>query len=225
MSNDPYELLGVPRTASAIEIHAAYRRLCAELRPDGIRGGEKTEARFREVDAAYEILSDARRRTEYDQSGVIPPPSEPRPPGSMRSVPPVEVPDVRHGERSPVVDHRGVGELAFFPLIAGGVFLYYGFNLLPGDNGVAAYDFAIDLFRWMARIVGVGLLVVAGLAFMKQPAARVLDLVISSLACLGCLIVGGIWIFYGDNDGLLILLLAAVNGWSAQAAWQQRTAA
>lgn len=221
MSNDPYAVLGVPRTASAIEIHAAYRRRSAELRPDGIRGGTESERRFHEVDAAYEILSDAKRRTAFDESGVIPPPSAPGSNASPRETPPNRV-ENPHATDSGTRRVNQVEDLAFFPLVAGGVFLYYGFKLLPGDNGVAAYDFAIDLFRWMARIVGVGLVMVAALAFMKQPAARILDIVISVIAFVGCIVVGGIWLAYGDNDGILILLLAAVNGWSAKAAWQTR---
>jgi len=67
---DPYEILGVRRDASAEEIKRAYRRLAKETHPDRNPGDASAERRFKEVQAAYEVLGDARRREEYDRFGA-----------------------------------------------------------------------------------------------------------------------------------------------------------
>jgi curved DNA-binding protein len=59
---DYYELLGVSKTASPDEIKKAYRRLAAKHHPD--RGGDT--AKFQEIQAAYDILSDSNKRAQYD---------------------------------------------------------------------------------------------------------------------------------------------------------------
>lgn len=67
---DYYEILGVPRTASAAEIKAAYRRLAREYHPDANVGGDDPAAeRFKEVARAYQVLSDPASRQRYDQFG------------------------------------------------------------------------------------------------------------------------------------------------------------
>jgi len=68
---DYYEILGVPRTASADEIKRAYRRLAMKYHPDRNDGDGKTDAeqKFKEAAEAYEILSDANKRHRYDQFG------------------------------------------------------------------------------------------------------------------------------------------------------------
>jgi len=65
---DPYELLGVPRTADEAEIKRAFRRLARELHPD-VSQAPDAEARFREVAAAYEVLSKRETRELYDRYG------------------------------------------------------------------------------------------------------------------------------------------------------------
>ncbi|MEW6059811.1 MAG: molecular chaperone DnaJ [Actinomycetota bacterium] len=65
---DLYEILGVSRTATQEEIKKAYRRLARELHPD-VSADPSTENRFKEVTAAYEILSDPGRRRQYDLYG------------------------------------------------------------------------------------------------------------------------------------------------------------
>ena len=59
---DHYKTLGVARSASAEDIKKAFRKLAMQYHPD--RGGD--EARFKEIQAAYEVLGDAQRRAEYD---------------------------------------------------------------------------------------------------------------------------------------------------------------
>ena len=65
MANDYYGVLGVSRDASADEIKRAYRRLARELHPD-VNDDPNTQERFKEVAAAYEVLSDPDKRQMFD---------------------------------------------------------------------------------------------------------------------------------------------------------------
>ncbi|MCC7275849.1 MAG: J domain-containing protein, partial [Alphaproteobacteria bacterium] len=67
--DDPYKVLGVPRTASAAEIKQAYRKLAKKLHPDMQPGGRAGD-RFKEVTAAYDLLSDADKRGRFDRGEI-----------------------------------------------------------------------------------------------------------------------------------------------------------
>ncbi|NLG36856.1 MAG: molecular chaperone DnaJ [Clostridiales bacterium] len=66
---DYYEVLGVDRSASDEDIKKAFRRLAKECHPDLHAGDKEAEARFKEVNEAYEVLSDPQHRSQYDQFG------------------------------------------------------------------------------------------------------------------------------------------------------------
>ncbi len=70
MGKDPYATLGVARTATAEEIRAAYRKLAKKLHPDLNPGDRSAEARFKEVSAAYDLLSDPEKRRRYDAGEI-----------------------------------------------------------------------------------------------------------------------------------------------------------
>ncbi|MEZ5561640.1 MAG: molecular chaperone DnaJ [Gammaproteobacteria bacterium] len=66
---DYYEVLGVGKDAAEADIKKAYRRLAMKLHPDRNAGDTKTEAEFKDVKEAYEVLSDQQKRATYDQFG------------------------------------------------------------------------------------------------------------------------------------------------------------
>lgn len=66
---DLYEILGVARTASADEIRSAYRKLARKYHPDINPGNQQAEDRFKEVAAAYDVLSNENKRKAYDEFG------------------------------------------------------------------------------------------------------------------------------------------------------------
>jgi curved DNA-binding protein len=66
---DYYKILGVERKASADEIRKAYRKLALQYHPDRNPGDKQAEDRFKELNEAYQVLSDAEKRARYDQLG------------------------------------------------------------------------------------------------------------------------------------------------------------
>jgi molecular chaperone DnaJ len=68
-NKDYYSILGINRSTSDKEIKQAYRRLARKYHPDVNPGDKSAEARFKEINEAYEVLSDPEKRKKYDQFG------------------------------------------------------------------------------------------------------------------------------------------------------------
>jgi molecular chaperone DnaJ len=79
---DYYELLGVPRKAPAKEIRAAYRKLARKYHPDLNPGDKSAEEKFKQIQEAYDVLSDTKKRQMYDQFGFNTPGPGAPPPGA-----------------------------------------------------------------------------------------------------------------------------------------------
>lgn len=69
-ARDPYEVLGVKKEASEDEIRAAYRKLAKKHHPDLNPGNKEAETRFKEIAAAYDLLSDKDKRARYDRGEI-----------------------------------------------------------------------------------------------------------------------------------------------------------
>ena len=64
---DPYDVLGVSRTASEDDIKKAYRKLAKSYHPDRNASDPKAKDKFAEINTAYEILRDAAKRAQFDR--------------------------------------------------------------------------------------------------------------------------------------------------------------
>ena len=70
MADDPYKTLGVKKDASQEDIQKAYRRRAKKLHPDLNPGDRQAEEQFKEVSAAYDLLSDPEKRTRFDRGEI-----------------------------------------------------------------------------------------------------------------------------------------------------------
>ncbi len=68
LEKDYYKALGVTKGASADEIKKSYRKLARKYHPDANKGDAASEERFKEISEAYNVLSDPKRRAEYDDA-------------------------------------------------------------------------------------------------------------------------------------------------------------
>jgi molecular chaperone DnaJ len=71
MDKDYYRILGLERKASPAEIKRAYRKLARKFHPDLNPGDKTAEAKFKEIQEAYSVLSDVKKRSQYDQFGFV----------------------------------------------------------------------------------------------------------------------------------------------------------
>jgi molecular chaperone DnaJ len=91
---DYYELLGVPRKAPVKDIRAAYRKLARKYHPDLNPGDKSAEEKFKQIQEAYEVLSDTKKRQMYDQFGFNVPGqggTPPQGPGGYGGVSPEDI--------------------------------------------------------------------------------------------------------------------------------------
>jgi curved DNA-binding protein len=77
MPRDYYEVLGVAKGASDADIKKAYRKLARQYHPDRNPGDKQAEARFKEVQGAYDVLGDEQKRAQYDRFGTTEPGANP----------------------------------------------------------------------------------------------------------------------------------------------------
>jgi curved DNA-binding protein len=73
MAREYYEILGVTKKATSDEIKKAYRKLARQFHPDRNPGDKTAESKFKEVQEAYDVLSDDTKRTQYDRFGKVGP--------------------------------------------------------------------------------------------------------------------------------------------------------
>lgn len=73
MPRDPYEVLGLSKSATAEEINKAYRKLSKKYHPDRNPGDKEADAHYKEVQAAHDILGDATKKAQFDQFGFAGP--------------------------------------------------------------------------------------------------------------------------------------------------------
>ena len=69
MAKDYYQILGVSKNATEQEVKKAYRRMALQYHPDKHKGDKEAEQKFKDINQAYEILSDKQKRSAYDQFG------------------------------------------------------------------------------------------------------------------------------------------------------------
>src|SRR5438067_1994325 len=67
---DYYKILGLQKNAGAEEIKKTYRKLAVKFHPDKNPGNKQAEEKFKEINEAYEVLSDAEKRKKYDEMGA-----------------------------------------------------------------------------------------------------------------------------------------------------------
>lgn len=105
----------------------------------------------------------------------------------------------------------------FMTIISACLFLYVGFFMSwgpPPEHPI--FDASVPVWIWGTRSIGIGLLAVAALAYLRVPFVIILDAVISIAAALICLAVGAIWLYFGyHQEGFLIFIFGLFNSRAA----------
>lgn len=128
MVKDYYYILGVSKTASTEEIKKAFRKLSLKFHPDKNEGDSFFEERFKEINEAYGILSDQKKRADYDRviaetvPGYTPPPKPPTPEPPKSTPPPPEPPKPPAAPIKEKTDSNGTLFMAAFIFIAFALF-------------------------------------------------------------------------------------------------------
>jgi len=111
----------------------------------------------------------------------------------------------------------------FMSIISALIFIWFGFiaPFVAFENDPPLQKLSITAFNWMARIVGIGLLLVVGLSYARVSLARPLDFFLALLATVGCWGAGLIWLINGyTTTALLILIFGLLNGSATRTAWR-----
>ena len=101
---DPYQVLGIERSASADEVQKAYRKLAKKLHPDLNPGNKDSESRFKEVASAYDLLSDPAKRQRFDAGEIDASGAERQRPRYYRDYAQEAAPGSRYENRSGFAD-------------------------------------------------------------------------------------------------------------------------
>ena len=113
MADDPYQVLGVARDATAEQVRRAYRRLAKQYHPDLNPGDKAAEERFKAVSGANEILSDPERRARFDRGEIDASGQERPPPQGAHSGPPPGWRGFAEGREGTRYAHAGAGAASF----------------------------------------------------------------------------------------------------------------
>lgn len=105
----------------------------------------------------------------------------------------------------------------FMTIVSACLFLWVGFFMAwgpPSEHPV--FDASVPVWIWGTRSIGIGLLAVAALAYLRMPFVIILDAIVSIAAALLCLGVGGIWLYFGYHyEGFLIFMFGLFNSRAA----------
>jgi molecular chaperone DnaJ len=119
--HDPYETLGVERGASSDQVKTAFRRLAQRFHPDKNPGDDQAHERFKEINAAYQILIDPEKRAVFDRFGAVDG-------------------DLRNGPGQSVVDFSNISLDGLF----GDLLRGFGFGGQTGDKGELKKEIVIS---------------------------------------------------------------------------------